>query len=159
LIERIVEALGCAPALGVVPVERGSRASDGSRASAGDTALEIVFDSRASELRTATRVLSFKRRPIVRRLLRALAAHPGAVVSKEELAAVLWSRPYNPISDDNPIRVNVRALRKLLEDTGLSIEFQDTGYLLVTGRRASSTSIPSTENDRRGAPAATAAPQ
>jgi hypothetical protein len=90
----------------------------------------VVLDGRNHELKLHRRGISLRRRPLLRRFLYALAARPQAVLSKEVLAERLWSTSYNPLLHDNPLWVNTRRLRRLLERSGLVIESVEQGYRL-----------------------------
>ena len=92
---------------------------------------EVVLDGRSHELRVKRRVVSLKRRPVLRKLLYALAARPNTVLSKEDLASHLWAARYNPLRHDNALWVNLRRLRVLLQKSGLVIELSDDGYRLA----------------------------
>ena len=129
LIPALAEAVGALRL--VTPAARGVMTG----AAADLSGYEVVLDGRAQELRSGRRVVSFKRRPVLRRLLHALANRPGVVVAKEELAGVLWPGVYNPLVHDNSLKVNVRHLRQLLGRAGLAIEFEDVGYRLVVPER------------------------
>jgi DNA-binding winged helix-turn-helix (wHTH) protein len=90
----------------------------------------VVLDGRNHELRVGDKVVSLKRRVLPRRLMYALARRPGQILTKDECAQALWGREYNPLVHDNPLRVNVRYVRTLLEGSGLVVEFEDPGYRL-----------------------------
>lgn len=92
---------------------------------------EAVLDARNHVLRLGGREVSLRKRPVLRRLLYALASRPGTVLTKEQLAVAVWSTDYDPLRHDNSLRVNVRYLRELLAGTPLSVEFDDTGYRLL----------------------------
>jgi hypothetical protein len=47
----------------------------------------------------------------------------------------MWARPYNAATDPGPLKTNVTNLRKLLEPSGVSIEFDDDGYRLTNAER------------------------
>ena len=51
-------------------------------------------------------------------------------MDKERLVANVWQASYDPRIHDNPMRVNIRYLRKLLEGLGMAIEFDEEGYRL-----------------------------
>jgi DNA-binding response OmpR family regulator len=59
-------------------------------------------------------------------LLTALARHPGAVLSREDLAELAWGRPLGP--GDRSVDVYVRRLRQKLADTGPGWEFIHTHF-------------------------------
>ena len=90
-----------------------------------------VVDARTHELRSGGHTVSLLRRPILRRLLYRLVRRRGAVATKDELAAALWARDYNPLGDDGPLKSNIANLRKLIEPAGISIDFDEDGYRLV----------------------------
>jgi hypothetical protein len=102
---------------------------------AGDvSSYDVVLDRRRHLLKLGRREVTLARRPALRRLLYALAASPGAFVSKEKLARSLWSGDYHPLVHDNPLRVNILRLRALL-GKGLSIEVDEAGYRLRVPNR------------------------
>jgi DNA-binding winged helix-turn-helix (wHTH) protein len=70
----------------------------------------------------------------MRKLLYALAARPGDVLSKDELTQAAWARPYDPIRHDNPLFVNLSRLRSLLKPVGLTVEADSDqgGYRLLS---------------------------
>jgi biotin operon repressor len=43
----------------------------------------------------------------------------------------VWDTEYNPAQHDNPARVNVSRLRKVLAAYGLEVESQPDGYRLI----------------------------
>jgi hypothetical protein len=90
----------------------------------------IVVDGRSHAIGLGRKTVSIARRPVLRRLLYTLAVRPGSSVSKEELAQAIWQGPYHPLRHDNPLKVNVRELRRLLAKSMLSVEFDGTGYKL-----------------------------
>jgi DNA-binding response OmpR family regulator len=92
---------------------------------------QIVLDSRTHGLAFGEQTVSLLKRPVLRRLLCCLARVNGAVVSKDDLARALWSRPHNPLSDDGPLKSNIANLRKLIEQAGMSVDFDEVGYRLV----------------------------
>ena len=95
----------------------------------------VCVDQRTHDLRVGDRTTSLARRPMLRRLLYALVRPPRGLVSKEELARAMWSRPYNAATDPGPLKTNVANLRKLLEPSGVHIEFDDDGYRLTSSER------------------------
>jgi len=111
----------------------GSRITSGADLTIGPD--DRVVDARSHELRAGAQTVSLLRRPMLRRLLYGLARRRGVVVSKDELAAALWSRDYHPLSDHGPLKSNIANLRKLIERAGLSIDFDDDGYRLLGAER------------------------
>jgi hypothetical protein len=104
-------------------------------ASLPDLALErypVVLDGRTHELCVDDRRIALGRRPILRKLLYAMASRPNQVLTKEALAARIWPSRYSPSRHDNALWVNVRRLRVLLEPSGLRIELTEDGYRLIT---------------------------
>ena len=91
----------------------------------------VVLDTRSHELEWSGGRASLKSRPVLRRLLYALAARPGVVMTKDELVQSMWSTDYNPLRHDTPLWQNVRRLRKLLGPAGLGVEVDENGYRLV----------------------------
>jgi transposase/tetratricopeptide (TPR) repeat protein len=92
----------------------------------------IVLDGRSQELRAGQQTISVKRRPVLRRLLFALAGCPGKTLTKEVLVPLVWDGEYNPLRHDGPIKSNVNELRRLIMPFRLTIEF-DRGYRLDPG--------------------------
>ncbi|HEX6835167.1 MAG TPA: winged helix-turn-helix domain-containing protein, partial [Polyangia bacterium] len=90
----------------------------------------VVIDARTHELTTRRATIALRGRPIVRRLLYALAARAGQPLSKESLAAATWERDYSPLVHDNPLKSNVGHLRRLVADAGLTVAADDLGYRL-----------------------------
>ncbi|MGZ3404891.1 MAG: winged helix-turn-helix domain-containing protein, partial [Polyangia bacterium] len=94
------------------------------------TRATVVIDARTHELRTRSVTVPLRGRPIVRRLLYALAARPGRALSKEALAAAAWEREYSPLQHDNPLKSNVGHLRRLVAEAGLTVSADELGYRL-----------------------------
>jgi hypothetical protein len=90
----------------------------------------VVLDARTHELRGAGGVVSFKTRPVLRRLLYALAEQPDRTVAKETLVRRMWDCDYHPLRHDSPLWSNVHRLRRLVRDAGLCIEVDEAGYRL-----------------------------
>src|SRR6185312_3769779 len=93
----------------------------------------VCIDARTHELVTRGGVIALRGRPIVRRILYALAACAGRPLSKEALAAATWERDYSPLVHDNPLKSNVGHLRRLVADAGLTVAADDLGYRLDLG--------------------------
>ena len=83
-------------------------------------------------LRVGEHRIDLVRRPVLQRLLDALARKYDQVVSVDELVMQVWEVEYHPLRHDNTLRVNVRRLRNLLAHTGLSIEKVSGGYRLLS---------------------------
>ena len=98
------------------------------------TTAPIVVDAVRHEIIAGARTLSLGKRPVMRKLLYALAARPGEVLSKDELTQAAWARPYDPLRHDNPLFVNLSRLRGLVKPTGLTVEADSDqgGYRLVS---------------------------
>lgn len=90
----------------------------------------VAIDGRAHQIRCRRTAVSLVRRPVLRRLLYGLALRPNATQSKERLAQAIWQCAYHPLRHDNPLKVNVRELRRLLGGSELSVEFDGAGYRL-----------------------------
>jgi DNA-binding response OmpR family regulator len=105
-------------------------------AEAARTHAAVVIDARNHELVTESATIFLRGRPIVRRLLYALAARPGQPLSKEALAAATWERDYSPLLHDNPLKSNVGHLRRLVADAGLTVATDELGYRLELPRDA-----------------------
>jgi DNA-binding response OmpR family regulator len=95
-----------------------------------DVEAAIVIDARRHELRGPGVVVSLRGRPIVRRLLYALAGRAGRPLSKEALAVAAWERDYSPLQHDNALKSNVGHLRRLVADAGIVIVADELGYRL-----------------------------
>jgi tetratricopeptide (TPR) repeat protein len=129
LIPDLREALG-----DVRLVTRGARRV--TEGAPGDlTRYEVVLDARAHELRVGRKVVSLKRRLVLRKLLYALAALPSRALSKEDLSELVWESAYNPLVHDNSLFVSVKRLRTLLAGSGVDIESVEQGYLLRVPER------------------------
>jgi tetratricopeptide (TPR) repeat protein len=90
----------------------------------------VVIDARRHEIRAGGSVVSLSGRPIVRRLLYAIAESPGRALGKEALARAAWGREYSPLVHDNPLKSNMGHLRRLLCDTGVVVVADELGYRL-----------------------------
>jgi DNA-binding response OmpR family regulator len=95
------------------------------------SSFSIVIDARSHELRIRDRIVSLRKRTVLRRLLYALTRRLGRPVSKDDLTEALWSRPYNPLVHDNPLKSNIRHARHILAAAHIEIEFDEPGYRLV----------------------------
>ncbi|HEY2747719.1 MAG TPA: hypothetical protein VGL86_24020, partial [Polyangia bacterium] len=93
----------------------------------------VVIDARTHELCTPSATILLRGRPIVRRLLYALAARAGHALGKEALAAAAWERDYSPLVHDNPLKSNVGHLRRLVAAAGLTVAADELGYRLELG--------------------------
>jgi len=102
--------------------------------------------ARVSSRADPARWISLRRRPLISRLLHALATAGGAL-TKEQLACAVWEvGAYHPLKDDNRLRVNILRLRRTLEELDLPrqssdpstavpwIETTDDGYSLNPAR-------------------------
>ncbi len=98
------------------------------------TTAPIVVDAVRHEVIAGASRLALGKRPVMRKLLYALAARPGDVLSKDELTQAAWARPYDPIRHDNPLFVNLSRLRSLLKPVGLTVEADSDqgGYRLLS---------------------------
>src|SRR5262249_20255456 len=94
------------------------------------TRAAVVIDARTHELLAGASTIMLRGRPIVRRLLYALAARAGQPLSKEALAAATWERDYSPLIHDNPLKSNVGHLRRLVAAAGLTVAADELGYCL-----------------------------
>jgi Transcriptional regulatory protein, C terminal len=90
----------------------------------------VVIDARGHQLAIRGRMQSLERRPVVRRLLYALARHPSRVLDKEALADAVWNAPYDPRCHDDALKSNVLHLRRLLAESGVTIACGNPGYRL-----------------------------
>ncbi len=89
---------------------------------------EAVVDRRRHEVRTGQGSVSFARRPVLRRLLYALADRPGEVVTRDDLVKELWSAVYHPLVHDNALLVNISRLRRTLAGVGILVVCEEDGY-------------------------------
>ena len=89
-----------------------------------------VLDARQNRLSTPERTIALDRRPVLARLLCALAERPGAILDKEALTVRLWGVPYNPLVHDNALKANVHRLNRLIAPARLTVSFYDHGYRL-----------------------------
>jgi hypothetical protein len=94
----------------------------------------MTVDRRRHEIRTSAGTVSLAKRPILRRLLYALADRPGDLVAREDLVRRIWSVEYHPLVHDNALLVNVSRLRAVLASIGVSIVCLDSGYRVEVGR-------------------------
>ncbi len=101
----------------------------------GRAAPPVVIDTARHEVVAGARVLSLSTRPVLRKLLYALAERPAETLSKDDLTRAAWGQEYDPLRHDNPLFVNVSRLRQLLKDTGLSLDADnDRGGYRLTSR-------------------------
>jgi DNA-binding response OmpR family regulator len=101
----------------------------------GRAAPPVVIDTARHEVVAGARVLSLGTRPVLRKLLYALAERPAETLSKDDLTRAAWGQEYDPLRHDNPLFVNVSRLRQLLRDTGLSLDADnDRGGYRLTSR-------------------------
>lgn len=101
----------------------------------GRAAPPVVIDTARHEVVAGARVLSLGTRPVLRKLLYALAERPAETLSKDDLTRAAWGQEYDPLRHDNPLFVNVSRLRQLLKDTGLSLDADnDRGGYRLTSR-------------------------
>jgi len=92
---------------------------------------DAVLDGRSHELRAGGQAVSFKTRAVLRRMLYCMAGRPGEIVSKDDLVGAVWQNQYDPLRHDNPLWVNIRRLRVLLQPTPVRIEADEGGYRLI----------------------------
>ncbi|AKJ08043.1 Hypothetical protein AA314_09669 [Archangium gephyra] len=90
----------------------------------------VIVDARRHELRYPGHVVALKQRPVLRKLLYALANRPGDVLPKELLVEQTWNKPYEPLVHDNLLWVNVCRLRELVSGSGMTLERDERGYQL-----------------------------
>ncbi len=98
------------------------------------TSDSILLDGRRHELRVGEHIDPLRRQPVLRKILYALAARPGQVVPKQEVAGHLWTGRYDPAVHDNRLWANIRRLRLFLARSGLNVEFVDDGYRLTAAQ-------------------------
>lgn len=90
----------------------------------------VVLDTAQHALAFGGRVISLATRPVLWRLLCALARRAGSAVTKEELVREVWGFDYDPRRHDTPLWQNVRRLRQIVAPAGLTIVVDDHGYCL-----------------------------
>jgi DNA-binding response OmpR family regulator len=90
----------------------------------------VVLDARSDELTVRGARRSLHRYPVRRRLLYALARHPGSVLDKDALVEAVWGDAYDPLRHDDLIKANVLHLRRVLTGSGIAIVCGHPGYRL-----------------------------
>ena len=90
----------------------------------------VVLDARSDELIVRGESRSLQRYPVRRRLLYALAAHPGCVLGKDALVEAAWGCAYDPLRHDDLIKANILHLRRVLAGSGIAIACGHPGYRL-----------------------------
>ncbi|HEX5749401.1 MAG TPA: AAA family ATPase [Archangium sp.] len=95
----------------------------------------VIVDARKHELRYPGHVIPLKQRPVLRKLLYTLANRPGDVLPKELLVEQTWNKSYEPPVHDNLLWVNVCRLRELVSGSGMTLEREESGYLLQVPER------------------------
>jgi AAA domain len=116
----------------VVPaLDAWARETEARRESGAPLKADLVLDATRHELRHGPTRSSLKSRPVLRRLLYALAAKPGVVLSKDELTQSMWGLAYDPLRHDTPLWQNIRRLRKFVTPAGLGVEVDEEGYRLI----------------------------
>lgn len=92
----------------------------------------LVIDSVRHEIRgpllDGVTSISLERRPVLARLLYALAARPTEELDKDVITMVLWGVPYNPLVHDNAIKANVHRLNRMIAPAGITVRFGAGGY-------------------------------
>ena len=91
---------------------------------------DVIVDGLHHEVRAGGRIIALERRPVLRRLLYAMAARVNQPVNKEELVRAAWDAEYDPRRHDTTLRVNIRRLRVILGDEELAVERDEVGYRL-----------------------------
>ena len=97
-------------------------------------AAPVVLDSVRHEIIAGGETIALGKRPVMRKLLYALAARVGEVLTKDELTQAAWGQAYDPLRHDNPLFVNLSRLRSLVKAAGVSVEADPDqgGYRLVS---------------------------
>jgi len=90
----------------------------------------VVLDARSDELMVRGEPRSLRRYPVRRRLLYALAHHPGSLLGKDALVEAVWGGAYDPLRHDDLIKVSVCHLRRVLAGSGLAVVCGHPGYRL-----------------------------
>jgi hypothetical protein len=90
----------------------------------------VVLDARCDALTVRGEPRSLRRYPVRRRLLYALARHPGSVLDKDALVAAGWGCAYDPLRHDDLLKATVLHLRRVLADSGVAIACGHPGYRL-----------------------------
>jgi hypothetical protein len=89
-----------------------------------------VLDARCDALIVRGEPRSLRRYPVRRRLLYALARHPGTVLGKDALVEAGWGCAYDPLRHDDLLKATVLHLRRVLADSGVAIACGHPGYRL-----------------------------
>ena len=90
----------------------------------------IVVDARSHEIRRGAVAVSLRSRPLLGKLLLALASKPNTTWSKDAIAQLLWGTPFDPLVHDNSLKVSITRARALIGD-GVVLEFDADGYRLA----------------------------
>ncbi|XXX80193.1 winged helix-turn-helix domain-containing protein [Sorangium sp. So ce134] len=98
----------------------------------------IVFDPGSRRVYVDGAPLKLETRPVLRRLLRALAERSGEVVSRDDLVREVWGAEYHPLRHDNVLSVSVSRLRALVQPTRVRILSDDNGFRLGWSSTAAS---------------------
>jgi DNA-binding response OmpR family regulator len=129
----LVTELVCA--LGDIVVVTGADRRLASSSSLELPADAVIADARSHGLTVGGQLRSLVRFPIRRRLLYALALHPGRVLDKEQLVEAVWGHPYDPLRHDDTIKSNIFYLRRSLVGSGVAIVCGHPGYRLEADAR------------------------
>lgn len=90
----------------------------------------VVIDARTDTLNVRGESRTLRHSPVRRRLLYALARHPGTLLGKEMLTEAVWDSAYDPVRHDDLIKATVLHLRRVLADTGINVVCGHPGYRL-----------------------------
>jgi len=92
----------------------------------------IAVDRRSHMIVRGNSQISLAKRPVLRRLFYALAAHAGTPCTKVALVREVWEAEYRRNRHDNMLRVTIHQLRAVLEQVQIEIELAPSGgYRIV----------------------------
>ncbi len=98
--------------------------------SADGLVADVIVDVEAGELRSMHGTVALRTRPLLGKLVVALASRPNTTFSKDAIAQLLWGAPFDPLMHDNSLKVSITRARALIGDA-LGLEFAGEGYRLV----------------------------
>jgi DNA-binding response OmpR family regulator len=90
----------------------------------------VLIDARSDTLTVRGETRTLRHSPVRRRLLYALARHPGMLLGKEALTEAVWDCAYDPVRHDDLIKATVLHLRRVLATTGINVVCGHPGYRL-----------------------------
>lgn len=90
----------------------------------------VLLDARSDTLTVRGEIRTLRHSPVRRRLLYALARHPGSLLGKEALTEAVWACAYDPLRHDDLLKATVLHLRRVLATTGITVVCGHPGYRL-----------------------------